>query len=965
MAINTQEHKQLLRFDSVLDSLPILKKKQSKQLLAISMLLSACGSKNTDNDTTLENDITDEVSVLSTLTVELSEETNYVSPGIAAETLNSAYAVLKTVEQITDSDLEDSDILNITTGEDISITPIVSGIEKVYITVDSNFVSSDNTFTVDLENFSNFDSIEFSLADDTSPVTSIDVKNASDSINIGSGISTIDISVKDGDNITLTSNENAQIEIMGESENLSLDGNGKSLSITTSNLQNISIIDNDYVGLTAPNATGNISITSNGPVTLFDSSEITENVEISAIGNITLNDISSSKGHLNLDNIRGPNGEYIRVLNAGNVKSVDINSAGSFVSSTGLSNAEKINISVREDTSITALTSGVIERDITLKNSNTNGDEVTFILSADNIDSLSLGGSSPIFITIDSSYITGVPVTSTNPTSSTILLTAADVDISNISSNVDVRLANSDGKNISLGQNQTLAMDAEIAQTASVGVPNLNLTGPLTNNETSTINIKTIDTDRSNSDNLVSLAGINVNGVKLLNIDLTSGVDFESTSDINAGDLEQIHITGSGNFNLNSNKIVGSLGNPINLSTSDFTGNLNLSLSATDYGVKNISSGAGDDTIILDDSSSTNSGYFFNLGDGNDILSLTSNADGTSAILSINGGNGFDEVKFENGMDFWLSNISLSNVEYLEFTGGGTSTKLPSDILSSQSYNISEIGSGTLQLELLASNPIIDLSKLSFDSSIAVGSDKIIIHGANYSSALTITASSLVDEISGTSSFGDTIIAGNGDDIINGYGGNDTITPGNGADQVTPGLGNDIISLAEDVSSSDTLFYAGDSGVNNVDSIAGFDVIIVDDKISLDTSETTYEITEGGGAAVDPATTVTIINHSLDTDLDHSTSVQENIFKLTQTDQSEFAGALGTSVITVANNASIPFLWYDADTSEAVFGFVYENSAAPDDDTLTSEDTFFEIVRLSIDETSYMNYLDSDNFIFT
>ena len=132
MAINTQEHKQLLRFDSVLDSLPILKKKQSKQLLAISMLLSACGSKNTDNDTTLENDITDEVSVLSTLTVELSEETNYVSPGIAAETLNSAYAVLKTVELITDSDLEDSDILNITTGEDISITPMVSGIEKVY-----------------------------------------------------------------------------------------------------------------------------------------------------------------------------------------------------------------------------------------------------------------------------------------------------------------------------------------------------------------------------------------------------------------------------------------------------------------------------------------------------------------------------------------------------------------------------------------------------------------------------------------------------------------------------------------------------------------------------------------------------------------------------------------------------------------------------------------------------------------
>ena len=67
----------------------------------------------------------------------------------------------------------------------------------------------------------------------------------------------------------------------------------------------------------------------------------------------------------------------------------------------------------------------------------------------------------------------------------------------------------------------------------------------------------------------------------------------------------------------------------------------------------------------------------------------------------------------------------------------------------------------------------------------------------------------------------------------------------------------------------------------------------------------------------------------------------------------------------MANNASIPFLWFDVDTSEAVFGYVYENSGLPDTNTLTADDTFFEIVRLSMSESDYTNYLSSDNFIFT
>ena len=508
-------------------------------------------------------------------------------------------------------------------------------------------------------------------------------------------------------------------------------------------------------------------------------------------------------------------------------------------------------------------------------------------------------------------------------------------------------------------------MDAEVSQTASVGTPDIKFSTPATNSTSNSITIKAVDTEATNMDSSLNVAGINLHDVQTLNLDLSSDVDFDSSSNIVGDKLKEVVLTGSGNFNLNSNKIIGGISNPVSLDTTAYTGNINLKIDSTSYGLKSVVGGDGNDTIILDDNTTSGSGYSISLGGGNDVVSVTTNADGDAAILSINGGAGIDIVKFETGLDYWLSDLSLSNVEFLEFTGGSNSTKLPSNVLSGKTYNLSENGTGNLTLELLTTNQIIDLSNLTLDNSILSSNDKILINGTNFSQGLIVTTSNIVDEVNGTTSFGDTITTNDGNDIIRGYGGNDTITPGNGADQVTPGLGNDTINLSEDLSSSDTLFYAADAGASNVDTITGFDLVIVDDKISLDTSEATYAITEGGGAAVDASTSITLINHPIDTDLDHSSNVQETIFKLTQTDKSDFATALGTSIITVANNASIPFLWFDVDTNEAVFGYVYENSATPDANTLTSEDSFMEIVRISMNESSYTNYLTSDNFIFT
>jgi Ca2+-binding RTX toxin-like protein len=425
-------------------------------------------------------------------------------------------------------------------------------------------------------------------------------------------------------------------------------------------------------------------------------------------------------------------------------------------------------------------------------------------------------------------------------------------------------------------------------------------------------------------------------------------------------------VTGSGIFNLNSSTIIGAADGSVVLDASNLLGNLTLSIDNTINAVKTITSGSGDDSIEVDAVLSTGTGITVNSGDGYDTITLTSNSDGNNSILSINGGVGGDKIKFATGLDFSLSSMQLTAIESLEFTGGSNSTKLPSNVVSGQNFSIIENGTGTLTLEIFPTQQILNLSTLVFDSSIASGTDKIIVNGSNFSNALTITGSIMDDEITGTHTSNDTISSGDGNDTIDGSDGNDTLTPGNGSDHITPGLGNDTIDLTEVVGAVDTLYFSIDDGATNVDIVTNFDVRVANDLISLDVSELSNPISFGNGSAATAAAagTITIVEQSLNTNLNHSSNAAASIIKLNPTDKSTFATALGTSEITVANNATINFLWFDNTNKQAVFGYVNENSASPDENLIKAEDTFTEIVRLTITESTYTHFLDNDNFIF-
>ena len=421
-----------------------------------------------------------------------------------------------------------------------------------------------------------------------------------------------------------------------------------------------------------------------------------------------------------------------------------------------------------------------------------------------------------------------------------------------------------------------------------------------------------------------------------------------------------------GNFTLSGSTVVGGLNNAVTMTATNMTGDLNVLIDNTSNGIKSVSSGTGDDIITIDGTNQSSAGVVVNSNAGSDTINLTSNSDGPLSKISLNGGNEIDQVNFESELDFSLSDLTLTNIEILDFTGGTNSTKISSDLVSTKSYILSKSGSNTLSIEVIPKTQTIDLSSLTFENSFVTGSDSIIIDGTNFAQALSVTGTISNDEITGTHAAGDTINSGDGDDTLSGRDGNDTLTGGNGEDHIIPGTGNDIINLTEEISNRDTISYTVDDGASNVDTVSGFDVRIVDDIISLDVSELTTPITLGNGTAASTTSigNILIKDHSIDTDLNYSSNSTPTIFKLTATDQSEFADALGTSSITVADGSSLNFLWYDADTSETVYGYASENTTNEADNLITADDTFVEIVRISLTENSYTHYLDTNNFVF-
>ena len=948
------------------DSIKGRKKWNNQYYIFGSLILYACGAGNSNNTSSLEVQVEEDEDVFSPLFLTLEENDNYTSTNHQREILSADYGVFKTIDSVEDVDTSDNDELIVVTNEDMLLIPKVSGFEQIYLQVAEGFTETDTVFNVDLSNFSNFHQINISKDNISTDVDKLALINSHGLISVNSSFNEITSTILDDSSLDLITNSDAIIEIYGDGKNISLNGNGNSINVTTTSTGNIDIGDNGSVILNAPYAMGNLQINSNGNVEINDVSSLLGNLTVSSIGTVNITDASSLEGKIKIDNIRASTGNDINIHMANSAKSVEIVSVGSFTANTnnGLDEAATIKVTAAENSSISATKN--ISRSVSLNSNNMDGNSVTFDIDISSISDLNLGGISPIVVKLSGENLNGVQINSTNSTTSTIKPTAANIDLSAISETILIDLPNSDGKTLGVRHNQNIALDAEIDQTSSVSNPAFNLIALGTTNSSNTLNIKMTDSDTLNADKTVSIDGISLNDINILNFDLSSGTDLNLSNNITGDELTQVNLTGAGNANFNNSTIIGNTNSAVSINANNLSGNLSFSVNNTPNSVNNISAGAGNDAIEINGAIKANPGIVINTGSGNDTITFTSTSSGNEATSSIDGGDGLDIIEFAAGLDLSQNNLTISNVEKLKFTGGANTVKFKSDVLSQKTYELIENGSGNLNLEVVPVSQTINLSTLIFNETIITGEDKVIVNGNNYTQALTITGSSIDDEITGTYTSNDIISAGDGDDTIDASDGNDTITPGNGSDQVTPGLGNDSINLLETFASMDKLIYTLDDGSANVDTVTNFDLRVVKDVISLDVSELSTPITVGNGSSALLTNTGNLIitEHLIDTNLDLSSGTTETIIKLMQTDQSEFADAFGTSEITVADGACINFLWYDVDTNEAVYGYASENVDAPADNKITSADTFVEIVRLSISDSNYVHFLDTGNFEF-
>lgn len=934
------------------------------QVLFSSLLLYACGSKKpkvtTDNG--------DEVSSAAiTLTPVLSEGNDYISEIDDTEIISTTYNVAKTISSIKDNNTSDKDTLIIETDQDIALTPNISGFEFIEFSIGEKFTTGDEIFFVDMESISNFELVKFYNSTSNTNVGKVSVVNANGNMTFGGQFKDIFITTEADKSLDINTTENANITVFSAAGHLTINGGGKTLDMSTSSLGTIDISNTSSVTLTAPDAEENLNITSNGDVTIKDVSSLKGNIKVSSIGKIELQNAKALSGKLELENLRALPGSDIEISQANLAKSIDIKSVGAInaTQNGGLESADNITISAAESSQINAISNSA--KNVVINSSNQSNTEVIFDLNIESMETLALGGSAPLLIKSPGENLNKTTVTTTNSAVTALNITSANTDLSNVSSNIKIQLDNFDGKIITVGQNQNLAINSEVPQTSVSGTPEYRFVSGATSSTSNTISISTFDSNPDNSDNLASIAGLNLTDVQVLNLDLSSDVDFETSQNIVGNDLQTVNVNGSGNINLNNNTIIGVPDGSVSMSATNMSGNLTVTIDNTVNGFKSVTSGSGNDNITIDSATNVGSGISVNTSGGQDNISLTSNSDGYNAKLTINGGDGIDKLSLATGLDFSLSNLSISAIETLELTGGSNSVKLPSDALSTKSYSISENGTGTLTLEVFPTAQVINLSSLTFDTSIVSGADKIIVNGSNFSQALTITGSVMDDEITGTHAANDTISSGDGNDTISGSDGNDTLTPGNGTDQVTSGLGNDTINLAETLGATDTLFYSIDDGPSNVDTVTNFDVRVANDIISIDVSELSNPITHGNGSAASAtgAGSIAIVEQLLDTDVNYTGNNTASIIKLNEITKSTFATALGSSELSVAEGATLCFLWFDLDTSEAVFGYVNENSSGPAANTIIAADTFVEITKLAMSSSTYTHFLDADNFAFT
>ena len=819
------------------------KGKAKKAMPALALLpLLGCGAEETPAETV------EEVEDQSTST---SAGINYFDLVVSATNAGSIDAtdiITATSDSfvsgtsLVDENPYDNDELTVTATDDITDAPTVSGIETIKFTTAATSLGGDLEFDVNLLNISGSDLINFENTNSSSTVATLDISNIASPLSLGSHFTTAKLAAQDDTDLVVAISNDMTLTTTGNSQDLTVNAGGKSITLASSTAAGtISISNADVVDIDTISTGDNLTIVANSNVSVDDASQLEGNVNIRSGGTIDITNATAAMGTLTLSNERAPNGSDITLINTNSFGNVSISSAGSITATAnnGLAGASMISATAAEDSSISA--DGVANQTISLNAVNIESNITQFTLNASSIEQLNLGGSSPIVVVIDGADISSETISNTNA-DATLWLSGADTDLTQVATSLKVRLKNFDGNTLTIKDSQDFYLDAEFDQTAATAIPVFDHITDATALTTNAISLKTFDSDTSNGDATLAIAGLTLTDIQTFNLQLLSAIGLDSSADITGADLTSVVVTGSGAFDLNSNTISGSSTSRVTLDASALSGVATLYLDATSNGVANVQTGSAADVITIDGVTSDASGYVIDTNGGADTINITTNGDGETAVIDLDGGAGTDTLTLDAGVDFSSSTLTLTSVETIQLAGGGTSQKIAASDISGVSFTLSESGAGTAVLTVVADQTTINLSNLSFDNSFAVGTDSIVIDASSAPSGVTITGTSGNDTITGSNA-DDILTGGDAADTISGGTGDDTISGGSGADTLTGGAGDDEFDLTSESSTEAEMDSVSDfqadadeehnDTIDNITGIVGADTAGIDVKSAI------------------------------------------------------------------------------------------------------------------------------------
>jgi hypothetical protein len=677
----------------------------------------------------------------------ITRELTIVSDTILAisggnDIINATNSTYGTDDLIVDTSEKDSDMLVLSTADDISAIPVVVGIENFNVNVTS--VYGGNTgptvLTFNADNLRKTQ-LNFDVTNVSSVVNALEVTNLPSAIKITSS--------NKFTNVSISADDKALVNYVGSPTSLSIDSPGTLQQVkavlTATTASTVSTDSDNEVTLTTAGDTSLIAanassvvVTSAGQATIVANAALSVTVNAAEEAFVTANAANKLTFFTGDGNDGATSLSVIEsTLSSTNINPIEVTvegqSLGTVLDLTGAANVKKVIVNGTQNVTLKVSLVG-IDGLGTATTSDTTDDNLFEVSNANSgITTLwikSTGGDADFSMANVNSIVVGAamgPANDLTVKSGAVLVVAVDQ-----TNDLDI-ISKLPGGSVDIG----------IKDNATAGV-----SGDLT------VGLKLTDFAKATLTNndlnaQADIGPVFAPGTALTIASGTQGFVETSSIYLSTGILS---INGSGAVDL-GNKVTAS-----SLAGSNSVGAITVVLAGLDY-VGDVKTGVGNDTLTIS-GAIRNGGAAYDLetGSGSDTLTLS-----LVQNLTWKAGADYDTLKIVGSLDLTASSITLNSVDQISLDSSAT-------------------GAGTLKISSTTFNTN---NAFNLRGSSAV-TDTLIVQGLV--GADTINASAVAVDATFASL---KIIGGNGDDTITGSSSADTIDGGLGIDSLSGGSGGD------------------------------------------------------------------------------------------------------------------------------------------------------------------------------